>query len=112
MTTVFKAYVLKAKFEEYTRSLTDFLGLELNGFIDGKIPKIRMLGFINPMRQLEKYGWAYKSLITYPDIGDPINSLSFDDILDAAKNDGMFAGDDKTYNKLKKAYREEFGMAR
>ena len=112
MTTVFKAYVLKAKFEEYTHSLTDFLGLELNGFIDGKIPKIRMLGFINPMRQLEKYGWAYKSLITYPDIGDPINSLSFDDILDAAKNDGMFAGDDKTYNKLKKAYREEFGMAR
>ena len=106
MNTVWKMYSIEAKYKRYTNNICKFLNMKGNRFHLGK-PNTSIAGFINPLRQLEKYGWPYKGFITF----DKTRDKTFGQVLEAAYKDNMFKTESEisTYRQMAKAYKEEFG---
>ena len=92
--TVLALWGRKFDLENFTMMCSMMKGFGSNIFL-GDEPVVVMAGFINPLKQLESFGWGYKELITHD------NPVSFSDIVEKSHSAGLI--DDEQRGKLKKA---------
>lgn len=100
LNTVKSLWTRKFDLEKFTMQASMMKGFTENIYTESE-PKINLVGFINPIRQLEELGWGYKQLITYD------HPVSFSTIIEGSRNNGWI--DDVQMAKLFAAIERQSG---